>query len=111
MKTEYKYELGLTVPDNIGGQIVGALIGVAVLAMGVWIVRMGLEGRTAAETLKPEEVPGFILFGVLFVWGGVQTILLSLVGRRLPRWAHAIMITVFLFVVGLPFCRRRHPGP
>jgi hypothetical protein len=101
--SEYKFELGLIVPDGISGKIVGALLGAVVLAMGVCVVRMGLEGKTAAETLKPEEVPGFILFGVLFVWGGVQTTILSLVGRQLPRWAHVIMITVFLLVLGAPF--------
>jgi hypothetical protein len=101
--SEYKYEVGSTVPDTISGRIVGTLLGALVLALGLWIVRMGNDGRTPAEPIRPESVPGFILMGILFAWGGIQTIILSLGGSRLPRWVHALLLSIFLIVLGAPF--------
>ncbi len=101
--SEYKNELRLTIPDTIGGRIFGVLFGALVLALGLWIVRMGYDGKTLAEGIKPEMIPGFILMGVLWAWGGVQTIVLSLGGSKLPRWVYALMFSIFFILLGAPF--------
>jgi len=101
--SEYRINLRSTIPDDLGGKIVGTLMGLLCLAIGLWIMQMGLEGATPAQPLLPRDIPGFLAFGALFVWGGIQTIILALGGSRLPRWIHVVLISVFLCCLGVPF--------
>lgn len=83
--------------------VIGSMMGLLCLCIGVWAIHMGFEGRTPAEQLSPREIPGFMAFGGLFAWGGVQSIVLSLAGDKLPRWAHMIMLSGFILCLALPF--------
>jgi len=91
------------VPSGKAGKLIACLIGLACLGIGLYVVYMGLEGRTPVEKLKPREIPGVIAFGALFAWGGIQTIVLSVAGDRLPRWGHVILLSMFLVCLAAPF--------
>ena len=83
--------------------LVGVLLGALALALGVWVMQMGFDGRTPAEELEPREVPGMIGFGAVFCWGGFQTIVLCTIGHRLSRWGHILLFSVFIVCLAVPF--------
>ena len=78
-------------------------MGLLCIAVGLWAIHMGLEGRTPAKALSGREIPGIMAFGSLFAWGGIQTIILTWWGNKLPRWAHAVLISMFLVCLAVPF--------
>jgi len=45
--SEYKHQLQTTIPDDLGGKIVGGFLGVLVLALGLRIIKMGYTNTTA----------------------------------------------------------------
>lgn len=85
----------------------GILIGLGMaflfLGLGVWIIRMGIAGRSPAETWTSGQATGALLMGILFAYGGLQSMILVIWGNRLPQIAHKIMLSLFLVVLGLPF--------
>lgn len=88
---------------GVAGNLIGALVIAVFMGLGLWIIHMGRIGHTPAQALSPNETPGFIALGVLFFWGGLQTLIMAVGGKRLPRWAHAVLVSIFLACFAAPF--------
>jgi hypothetical protein len=86
-----------------GSILVGALMGLLCLALGAWIIHMGMIGHSPAETWSPGESKVVLCMGLLFAYGGVQTLILSIGGARIPKVVHKIMLSLFLIILALPF--------
>ena len=78
-------------------------MGALCLALGVWALRTGLRGCAAAGPLLHDDAMFDIFFGALFGWGGFQSIVLVTAGEKLPNLGHAVLLSVFLLLLGLPF--------
>lgn len=86
---------------------VGTFIGIgmvlAFLGLGLWMVYMGVVGRTPAATMKPGEAKILMLLGVLFAFGGIQVAVSVIWGGNPPKMVDRIMKSLFLVFLGLPF--------
>ena len=101
--SDYKLELRPTIPDSLGGKIVGGLMGLVFLGIGLWAIHQTLLGRAADGPMELRSVPGSLAMGTLFAWGGLQTIILVVGGNKLPRVAHVILLSLFLLCLAAPF--------
>jgi hypothetical protein len=82
---------------------IGGGMGAVCLALGIWALRTGLRGGTAAGPLSHDDALFDILVGALITWGGFQSLVLVTVGERLPNLGHAVLLSVFLLLLGIPF--------
>jgi hypothetical protein len=89
---------------TIQGKIIGVLLASLILALGVWIISMGLEGQTPVKPLAKRDVPWFTAVGVLFTWGGIlPLVMVFLGGRQPPRWLNLTLFSVFIVCLAAPF--------
>jgi hypothetical protein len=101
--SDYKIELRPTIPDHLGGKIVVVLMGLLFMGIGLWAIHTALAGRTPNGSMELRSIPGSLALGGLFVWGGLQPIILALGGNKLPRLVHVVLISVFLLCLAVPF--------
>ena len=103
LMSHYKMELRPTIPDSLGGKVVGGLMGLLFMGIGLWAIHKTLEGRTSGGPMELRSVPGNLAMGTLFAWGGLQTLILVVGGNKLPRVVHVVLISLFLFCLAAPF--------
>ena len=101
--SDYKLELRPTIPDSLGGKIVGGLMGLVFLGIGLWAIHHTVLGRAADGPMELRSMPGNLAMGTLFAWGGLQTLILVVGGNKLPRVAHVILLSLFLLCLAAPF--------
>ena len=89
--------------QKFAGLLIGGPMGLLFLALGLWIIHMALHGRAPAEPIPRREVPAALAMGVFCAWGGLQTIILMIGGERLPKWVHAVLLSVFMLLLAVPF--------
>ncbi len=85
------------------GMIMGLGMALLFLGLGIWIMYMGMVGHSPAETWSPGQAKGALFLGILFAYGGLQSLVLVIGGNRLPAVVRKIMLSLFLVVLSLPF--------
>lgn len=85
------------------GLLLGIAIGLLFVALGAWLIHMGIAGRTPAQLLRPPECKIVMLLGVLFGFGGLQTVVMLVGGDRIPQVVQQFIRSLCLVVLGLPF--------
>ena len=85
------------------GMTIGVGMALLFLSLGAWVIHMALIGHSPAETWTPGEAKGALFVGILFAYGGLQSLVLVIGGNRLPPLAHSVMRSLFLIMLGLPF--------
>ena len=85
------------------GMLIGMAMALLFLGLGIWMIRAGAVGHPSAGVRSPGQGTIMILAGLLFACGGLQAMVAVLWGDRLPKIAGRIMLSLFLFFLGLPF--------
>ena len=89
--------------QKYGSLIIGIPMSLLFLALGLWIIHIAWQGHTPAQTLSKKEIPALMAMGAFFAWGGIQGLFLVIGGERLPKWVHAILLSVLIVCLAAPF--------
>lgn len=69
------------------GTLIGIGMGLLFLGLGIWMVYMGVVGRSPAATMPPAKAKIILMMGVLFAFGGIQAAVKVILGAFWPwRW-------------------------
>ena len=85
------------------GTLIGIGMGLLFLGLGIWMVYMGVIGRSPAATMPPAKAKIILMMGVLFAFGGIQAAVKVILGDNLPKMVDRIMLSLFLVFLGIPF--------
>ncbi len=85
------------------GILIGILFSMVFLGIGVWSLYMAYIGRSPAAVFSHNDKIFMVLFGMMFSYGGIMALVTVGFGGKLPPILQRIMLSLFLFFLGLPF--------